>query len=676
MTVLGRARGSVTVTYSGWDLVAVSLAAMVVTTWVGLAGGAFSARVLLASAAAFVAFYLVGSLLLSIGPLAQVAAPNMPLRLLVGYGAVNTTLLALAWLSPLGILLSFWLVFILAGGALAIFGKRQPGHADWTGFGVMALCLVATSLWCQDTIRPRAEQGDFILFKPWVDSFYHAVHIRLFGASHGAASIEDWRLAGVPARPYHYGMYLLPAFIKQASGIDSYTAFAGVLAPLGVFFTGLAAYAFVAAMWGAWPGVVAVAALLLLPDGAQQGMSNTFMSYHWLTQISPSATYGLAMLAVAWLFVLQGCQQGSWRSLVTGWAFALVVSVYKLHYLLASAFPLLLVPALFFQSPLSTRRRALWGLAACALYAALLVVAQKVPGVPLIRFDGSSVGEILRLILTFAKPGTVRDYVTPHLGPKLAVTSNLVFGIPYVLFAIFGAVLPLLGFLLWHLRRRITKLQLLFPLLLIGNFLVMFFGLALDFASSTPDELSHRPLMLVYFFVLAWVGGAAGLLLAESRYFGRRVAVALVVGCVLLLAVPAQFGAGVQQMWAMPQMAPVRLPRALLRVADYIRDHGEPEDVFQDSQFDRIYAVSALSERRTFVAHTLTRVPYRQELVETRTNAVDHFMGLRRSTAVRATAHAFGFRWFLLHRGDTVDWPEDIAAKPVLETGPFKLYEP
>ena len=167
-------------------------------------------------------------------------------------------------------------------------------------------------------------------------------------------------MAGVPARLYHYGAYMTPALIRQASGLRSYAAFAGILAPMGVFFTGLGAYALFGSFWGSWPGLAAAAALLLLPDGAQQGMQNTFMSYHWLTQISPSASYGLALLALAWLFVLLGCKQGSRLQLVTGWLIAGVLAVYKLHFFIASALLLLLVPALFFRGPLGARKRVLW----------------------------------------------------------------------------------------------------------------------------------------------------------------------------------------------------------------------------------------------------------------------------------------------------------------------------
>jgi hypothetical protein len=664
------------ITYSNSDLAAVSVIGVVVTIWLTIAGGAFSWRALLACQALFFAFYLAGSLFASVPALAAGVSFDLPLRLLVGYAFVNTLLFALAWVSPLGIVLNFG---ILLGLTLVVFfgaKQRTRVRGDSVSLWLVALCLVAVSLWCQDSILPRTEEGDVISFRPWVDSFYHAVHIRIFGASHGAGSIEDWRLAGMPARPYHYGMYMLPAFIKQASGIHSYTAFAGALAPLGVFFTGLAAYAFFASSWGAWPGFAAAAALLLLPDGAQQGMQNTFMSYHWLTQISPSATYGLAVLVVAWLFVMKGCVHGSRLQLFAGWSFAALVLAYKVHYVFASALLLLLVPALFFRAQVGRNKRALWVAVACAAYAVALLFGQRVPGVPLIRFDGSSVGEIMRLIHTFAKPGALRDYVAQHAGANFSASENLVFGVPYVLFAILGLFAPVLVILVVRLRKRTSPLYLLFPLMLIANFLVMFFGLALDSASSTPDELSHRPLMIVYFFVVTWVGGALGWMLTEAGRLGGVARPIIIALATLLLAVPARLGSGVQSMWAMPQMSPVRVSKSVVEVAQYIRDHGSSEDVVQDSQFDRIYTLAALAERRSFVAHTLTRMPFRAELVESRSAIVDRFMRMRQPRAISAAARAFGFRWFVHQRGDRLAWPDEVTSKAVLATGPLTLYEP
>jgi hypothetical protein len=664
-------------TYSASDLAAVSLAAAVVAIWAEAAGGSFSFLALVACEAAFLAFYLVGSLLAGWRALAAGVPFGLPLRLLVGYAAVNTALLVLAWVSPLGILANFGILLAVAASLFVATRPVRRQSDDSVGLLVLGLSLIAATLWCQDSLRPMSVEGDLVVFKPWIDGFYHAVHIRIFGASHGASTIEDFRLAGVPARLYHYGAYLTPALIKQASGIHSYTAFAGILAPMGVFFTGLGAYALVSSFWGPWPGLAACAALLLLPDGAQQGMRNTFMSYHWLTQISPSASYGLGLLAVAWLFVLRGCTQGNRLQLLAGWLLAGILAFYKLHFFIASALLLWLVPPLFFRSnlrPLGLAKRALWAISAVAVYVVTLIAVQNVPGVPIIRFDGSCVGEILTLVKTFTQPGSLRDFLADRIGRESPLLSNLLFGIPFILLAALGLFVPLLVVLAIRMRKRTSPVLVLFPLLLVANFLAMFFGLALDFRSSTPDELSHRPVMVMYFGVVAWVGGAAGLSLLESRRLGRFARPAMLGLAILLMAVPAFLGSGVQRMWAMRMFSPVRVPIGLYRAAEYMRDHGDARDIFQDAQFDRTSTLAALSERRAYAAHTMTIMPYHRERVEEREEAIEKLMQLRDAAAVATTARKLGLQWFLLEPSDRVQWPEAIANRPAFELGGYRLY--
>ncbi len=670
-----RRRPSTAPTYSAVDLVAVSLIAAVVAVWVEAAGGTFSFLALLACEAVFLAFYLVGSLVAGWRALAAGVLFELPLRLLVGYAVINTALMMLAWLSPLGIVANFGILFAIAA---AIFIAARPAKKqspdDTVGLLVIGLSLIAATLWCQDSIRPTSLDGNTVVFKPWVDGFYHAVHIRIFGASHGAASIEDFRMVGVAARLYHYGVYFTPAFIKQASGIHSYTAFAGVLAPMGVFFTGLAAYALVGSLWGEWPGFAACAALLLLPDGAQQGMRNTFMSYHWLTQISPSATYGLALLAVAWLFVLRGCTQGNRLQLVAGWLVAGILALYKLHFFIASALLLWLLPPLFFRSGIGRAKRALWSVAAVGVFLLTMVFVRKIPGVPLIRLDGSSVGEILRLVKGFSPPGILREFLESRVGKQSSLLSNLLVGAPFILLAALGLFVPLLGMLALWLRKHTSPLLALFPFLLMANFLAMFFGLALDFRRSTPDELSHRPVMVLYFIVVTWVGGAGALWLVESRRLGRIARPVLIGLAILLLGVPTFFGSGVQRMWAMRMFSSVHVPIGLIRAAEYMHNQGSDRDIVQDSQFDRTYTVAALSERRSYASRTMTIMPYHGDLLEERIATVESFMDLRDAAAVVATAGKLGLRWFLLDPGDRVQWPEDIASRPAFALNGFRLY--
>ncbi|HVZ88489.1 MAG TPA: hypothetical protein VHG72_16070 [Polyangia bacterium] len=667
-------RPSVTPSYSASDLIGTSLIAVVVSVWAAAAGASFSFRALIACEAAFLAFYLVGSLFAAWGRLAAGALFDLPLRLLMGYAAVNTALLALACLSPLGILANFGVVFAAAVVVfVAMRPVRQRRREDSVGLLVVALSLAAATLWCQDSLRPIRIEGNIVAFKPWIDGFYHAVHLRIFGVARGASTIEDFRMAGVAARLYHYGAYMTPALIREAAGLPSYAAFAGILAPLGVFFTGLGAYALFGSCWGRWPGLAAAAALMLLPDGAQQGAHNTFMSYHWLTQISPSATYGLALLAVAWTFVLVGCQRGSRSQVVAGWVMAAVLAAYKLHFVVASALLLLLVPALFFRGPLSRRKRALWVVLAAAAYAVAMVNVQRVPGVPAIRFDGSTVREIFALIKSFAPWGALRSFLDRHLGTERSLLSNVAVGVPYVLFSSLGVFTVLWPVLAVRLRGRASALLVWFPLLLVANFLAMFLGLALDFRSSTPDELSHRPIMIVYFAVVAWVGGAAGLLLRDAR-LGRVARPALIGAAVALLIVPGILGSGVQRQWAMPMFSPVRVPIGLVRAAAYMRDHGDSGDVFQDSQFDRTCAVAALAERSPYASRSLTIISYNSDLLQRRMASVESLMDLRDGAAVATTAQQLGLRWFLLDPGDQVAWPNEIVQRPAFQLGGYRLY--
>jgi hypothetical protein len=672
---LSRALQRGTVTYSRADLVTVGLLGLLVSAWAALASQEASFATLLACEMAFFSFYLVGCLIVSWISDLRGLLFELPLRLLLGYAAVSSLLIPLAWLSPLGMAGNLTVINLGAAALVAAIKRKKTYTSSPASSWAVCLCAVATTLWCQDFLDPIETRGPVTIFKPWIDGFYHAVHIRIFAESHGMSTIEDFRMTGVPARLYHYGVYMVPAVIKQVSGMHSYAVFSGVLAPVGVLFTGLAAYAFFGSLFGSWPGFAAALALLLLPDGAQQGMQNPFMSYHWLTHISPSATYGLALLALAWLFVIQGSLHKSWKQVFCGWALAALLVAYKLHYVIASSLLLMMIPALFFSAQLGLRKRAFWVMAAIASYVGALYLGQMVPGVPLIRFDGSSIGEILHLISTFIPEGQLRSFVEEHMGRDISPLRNLLKGIPYVILAALGLVAPVYLMLAICLRKRLAALHILFPLLLLLNFLFMFFGLALDFSSSTPDELSHRPVMIVYFFTASWIGGATGLLVSQAKRLHRWTAPLMVGLSVLLLVVPFHFGPGVQLMWIMPRISPARVPTALVEIAEHIRTHSRPQDVFQDAEFDRFYAIAALSERRTFVAHTMTAMPYRSDLVIKRTEAVNNLLNLRYEKLVKTTAKFMKIRWFVRFQGARANWPEQMREKPAFQSGPFYLYD-
>ena len=661
------------------DLVVVAICATVVAAWAALAAGSVSLTAWLACEAAFVAFYLAGSLAAAWRPFAAGILFDLPMRLLVGYSVVNTALFVLAWISPLGIVANFGLVSgLVAAAFLATRPVRARDGAAMPGLCAVLVALVAATLWCQDSLLPIEVRGDITIIKPWIDSFYHTVHIRMFSAAHGASSIQDFRMAGVPARLYHYAAYLTPALIKQASGLPSYTAFAGILVPMGVFFAGLGAYALVASFWGTWPGLAACAALLLLPDGAQQGMGNTFLSYHWLAQISPGATFGLSMIALAWLFVLRGSTRGSLFQVGVGWMYGGVGVVYKAQFFVAIALVLLALPPLFLRRRRRLRRglRIAWLAVAMAAFVVVIVISQKLSVVPLIRLDGSSTGRFLDLVISYAGREAAGVFPGGQIGSGKPWLPNLVLGAPYLLLATLGIIGPVLVALMFHLRKRVAGLFRIFPLVIAANFLVMALGLALDTRHvGTPEELQHRPFLLMYFVLAAWTGAAGGFALLRSRWVGHLAKPIIACLILLLLAVPALEGPNLQGLRTMPHEAKIRIPTGLLRATEFMRDHGSAADVFQASSLDPMYIIAALSDRQPYYDRQLYWVRESElALLTERTSQVVQLMQLEDPGMVIMTAYRMGLQWFLLYPEQSVAWSPIVAAHPAFQSGGFKLY--
>ncbi len=663
-------------TLYGVDLVLVTALATIVAIWARLASGETSVAAWLCCEAVFLSFYLAGSFAAAWRPLATGILFDLPLRLLAGYALVNTTLFLLAWICPLGLAGNFGLVLVLTvASLLASHPVLRRGCITSAGCWAVLLAVVAATLWCQDSLHPIETNGPWLVVKPWTDGFIHASQIRMLSVSHGAASIQDYRMAGVAARIYHYSAYMTPALIKSVSGLSSYAVFAGILVPVGIFFTGLGAYILVASFFGPRSGLAACAALLLLPDGAQQGVRTTFLSYHWLAQISPGATFGLSIAALAWLFVLRGCLRGSFLQVGLGWFVGGILVLYKAQLFVAVALLLIVLPPLFFRHRLKPWIRLAWLATAVGLFVGAVRVADAVPGVPLIRLDGSSTAALMKMIVSYAAPTELSRYLARHVGERHPWTSNVLYGGPYLLLAVSGLVLPAAVALLVYLRKRIPAILALFPLAITVNFVIMALGMAFDDRHvGTSEELQHRPLLWMHFVLTAFTGGLAAVAFAGMRR-GRRIRIVLTPLILLLLAVPAVFGRGSQRNPTMPKESDLRMPPAFLRVTEFMRTHGKASDVFQASSLDPRHIIAALADRQPYYGRQLLWLRDSERAVmNARETQVRWLMQLTDATLINATARKMGLKWFLFVPGQPLAWPTSMAAQVAYRVGGLELY--
>ena len=172
------------------DLIAVAAVATVLAVWISLAAGHFSPGAWLGCQAICFVFYGAGTLVSSWSSIGAGIRFDLPLRLLFGYLTINTSLFALAIASPLGIVANFSLLALLVAVLLVLrrpMRVREPWRAP--DLAVLLLALAAATLWCHDSLTPMQVKGATTVIKPWLDGFYHAVHVRVFAESHGAASI-------------------------------------------------------------------------------------------------------------------------------------------------------------------------------------------------------------------------------------------------------------------------------------------------------------------------------------------------------------------------------------------------------------------------------------------------------------------------------------------------------
>ncbi len=642
------------------------------------------------SFAALAAFALVcggsmawGRLFTQFAPLAFAHGRSLTLQFLCGFLVLNSLLFALSLASPLGIAVN--LLVLTASGILLLHYARGKAAATPQEAAMLPdlLCILisgaAATLWCADAFTPAMTDGEVALFRTWQDRFIHARFIGMFSQSHGLGTMTDIQLAGTPLRLYHYAFYFVPAAIQSMTEAGAYDVFVGFLLPFGVVLTGLAAFSLVASIWGSWPALAAAVAVVLLPDAYQQGFGNRYLAYHFHQQVGPSGMYGVACAAVAWIFILDGCRTGRYAPVLAGYAATVLSLAYKAQIFAANAFLAMIYPCLFFFR-LPAARRLLAAIGLLAVFLLVLALSQGRAGVPTLRLDGSSAETYLSILLNDFEHGVLRDFSNfvfageVYPGPVLAALAAGV-----ILLSTFGFWTAACLVTLYRLRKRAPAAVLLFPILVVANYLVMSVGLAMDVQGvGTRDELMNRPLVWAYFVVAAWTGGAAYLLAFGNAPPGgsRARALAAAFAC-LCLAFPLALSGNLQTFPARKGFGSFTefgaVPSCLVRAALHIREHSPAGDIVQDSQNDSNLLVSALAERQAYAVRFMFPAPQSGEL-NRRLAALEAFGRITDAAGIAEFARRHRISWYLLHPGSAVAWPGQVLDNPAFRCDGYRVY--
>ncbi|HZV04021.1 MAG TPA: hypothetical protein VE999_02930 [Gemmataceae bacterium] len=632
--------------------------------------------------------YYLGRLIFAIVNVEPLVKRSFAVLFLLGYLALGLLQFAAhSWLpGSLGWQFAAIAAVVLLG-QLLLHPREERTPAPDAGVSVYlcGFCLLAATCWARGLLRPVHLDGTEVVFRHWMDFFIHASFITRITTGPGLWAMGNGEIAGMPAIFYHYASYFGPATQTLFSGETAYDAARGCWVPLGTFLTGLAAYAVVLPWAGRAGGICAAAALLTLPDPSYYWPNNGYLGYHWLQQVGGAGMYGTSCAALALTLLLQWRRQRSRSALVLALGLTAATLLYKAQIFVVFV-PLVGACVALYWPGASRWRRGLlfiFWLAACALGALLIDCLH--PQEPPFALNPPYFENYSRVLAANFPEGACRRWLeagfaglgrSRYYAAALGICALASFGVWLGI----GALLLVIA-----LFRRQVSVADAPPWLALAIYLVLMASLN-DYAlvGHNKWEITHRPVVWVYFLLCTWCAASGCRLLEEPRPLGsgsryRSFTVAALL--LLLLLLPLRMGRCVQEgksIWRF-QCANVRAPNGLVESAHFLAHAGKSTDVIQDSRCDDKLIVGGLAEKRSYLARPTDwqrdkSARVRQEVGKRRERIQD----LLRATSLAELRHAAeetGIRWLILHPDDDVRWPQAILETAAFVSGGFRVLD-
>lgn len=601
--------------------------------------------------------------------------------LLAGYFVFNSLLFMAALALPSGMAVNVAVLAIVAllGLGLVSLRPRVRGAAidEFPGLICLFVAGAVATLWTSD-LQPMMEiQGRLAVFRAWQDVFIHVREISAFAQAHGWISMSDIKMAGASAPAYHFASYVSTAAMATLTSTSALAAFGGFQMPLGILLMSIAAFVLVGSFWDVWPAMIAAVGVATLPDAYQQGFGSAYLGFHFMSQVNPGMLYGIACMAMAWVFMIEGCRRASYRAVAIAYGFLALCLLYKAHLFVANAFLLLIFPCVYFAG-LRLRWRILIGGFFIALFVVTVQVSQHFPRVPTIRLDGSGIASYLRILVDLYQPGAVKQalrsffFVEHHSKVVDGVAAAaLIF---LCSFGVWALIAPIVS---WKSRKKIPQDLWAFPILVVANYMVMALGLAIEARGiGTPEELQNRPMAWAYFVLVTFsIAGLVHLWMGRHTRVSREVRWGLVgLGCLALVSVGIQ-AANFQTIRAIRGFGSYvqfnAVPLCQVRAADYIRRHGQVGDLMQDSGGDPRFVSTAIAERQAYVA--FTGFGGHTAGWDDRIRTIEAIQRSGDVTALEALARRDHVSWYLLHPEDAASWPRSFLDSAAYECSGFRV---
>ena len=497
---------------------------LALATWTTMAAGRIYWPLLLASVLLWCLSGYLGVCILS-RLAAQEDAIDPVVATVLGFYCVNVILGIGTVILRLDVLVSLSFCIVLLGWLAYKTRKRQPLHRlklEPVGVFGLLVAIVFATLWSRQNLAGLVLAPTTVTSTPWLDTFYHSIHIAHFARGAGKLLGTDPLLSAASLPPYHYAAYVVPSLLVRATGISSYVAAAALFAPLGTLLTGLSAYSFGRIVIGPLAGLLAIVLCLVVPDPTFYLLDNRWISYFFLQQIAGNGAFGTALMLMAWAFCIEGVTKQLRRYTFLGLFAGLFVAFFKSQLFLAYSFGLLLFAAATFPR-LAIRLRIVLGILVSAVFAVCaFIVLPAIPRAPTF-LPGMSAG-ITNLQGILGKLGGSCSNCVIELSKNYLLF--LAAAIPAFLALTFGILALLCPLLVSSraVRKALPPGGMWFFWTALIGYLFVTLGFRLNLSYGDRYEVIHKTFVWPYLALSTWCGCAlATWLLARGEWLRRAV---------------------------------------------------------------------------------------------------------------------------------------------------------
>ena len=608
--------------------------------------------------------------------------------LITGYVVTSVFLFGMVLALPGG--LTVWAAALAVGAWLvgkALGAGRSPSPrpevADsrdhWADWIALLLAMVAATVWSHEARQLPDPNVSPLVYQVWQDVFYHARLISAFGQASGHETLFHISDATQPLAVYHYATYLLPALVYQVTGQTAVSLYVSVLLPFGVVLCALSAYVLVRNWFGAGAGLAALLAVVFLPDAFAQGFANKHYSYYFQMLVNVATPYGLACVALSWVFMFRGCRTGSVRHVLFAYLLGVLLVFFKAHLFFANSLFLMLYPMIQFPG-LRAWQRTVLCMVAVGAFVGTIALAQGLETVPYLALDGSGVHVHFRNLNHYTSGSPLKDWMRHQYQANGQTPFVYGLGAAFLLAYAFGllCVVFLLALVLirWYGKRETEDRH-------VGWILAVFIGWLLSalFLSGdirrigTVDELIHRPFVWAYFLVAAWSAGALYFVIWGKGYprsfRGGVLAISVCAAATVMLWQQAP-GLQVFPHWKPGYRAIMSFDRCALQLAGHMRTHRRPNDLFLASGGDKWYFYTAHAEMQIYAGRSIygpTRSARPDVLRE-----VDALTRMYTEAQVLDFLRSRHIGWYIKDPYSQLQWPDSMARFRVMDCGGHELY--